>query len=131
MEKETKLTPKYLKTVSKKFDLETIFLLQVTGQGVSNIGSIPQCTNLLMLDLSNNKLLMLNGIGACVNLTHLNISYNKISLLDPLKECRELSTCMVQGNRVKDVRTIEALDGLKLLSNLYLQEFSGEGANPV
>ena len=63
MEKETKLTPKYLKTISKKFDLQTIFLLKITSQGVASIGSIPDCKNILMLDLSKNKILMLNGIG--------------------------------------------------------------------
>ena len=131
MERETKLTPEYLKTVSKKFDLNTIFLLQIISKGVSSLGSIPSCENLLILDLSHNKILMLNGINTWYSLTYLNISYNKISQLDPLKSCKELQTLMAEGNKVKDVRTVETLDGLKKLSSLYLQEFSGEGANPI
>ena len=131
MEKETKLTAKYLKTVSKKFDLETIFLLKITSKAVTSIGSVPEWTNILMLDLSKNKILMLNGIGTCINLTHLNVSYNKISSLEPLKGCRELNTLMAQGNRIKDVRTVETLDGNKYFTNLYLKEFSGESPNPI
>ena len=131
MERETKLTPKYLKVVAKKFDLATIFLLKINNQGVSSIGSIPECTNLLMLDLSRNKILMLNGIGDCVNLTHLNISHNRISSLDPLKNCKELNTIMAQGNKVKEVKSVENLDSNKLLSSLYLKDFSGESQNPI
>ena len=57
-----------------------------------------------MLDLSNNKILMINGIGTLAWLTHLNISYNKISQLNPLKDCSELNTLMAQGNRIKDFK---------------------------
>ncbi|CAI2380371.1 unnamed protein product [Moneuplotes crassus] len=131
MEREVKLTPNYIKTVSKKFDLKIVFLLDIKKQGVTAIGSVPECTNLLMLDLSHNKILMLNGIGACVALTHLNVAYNKLSQLSPLKDCRELVTLMAQGNRIKDFKNIESLSCLKHLSNLYLKEFSGDGANPV
>ena len=131
MEKETKLTVKYLKTVAKKFDLEIIFLLKIVGQGVSAIGSIPEWKNLLMLDLSNNKIMLLNGIGSWASLTYLNISYNKISSLDPLKEWKELNTVMAQGNRIKEFKGIESLNILPVLRNLYLKEFAGDGANPI
>ena len=131
MEKDTKLTPKYLKTVAKKFDLEIIFLLKIVNQGVSNIGSIPDCKNLLMLDLSNNKILLLNGIGSWASLTYLNISYNRISSLDPLKEWKELNTVMAQGNKIKELKWVESLSIWPVLRNLYLKEFSGEGTNPI
>ena len=131
MERETKLTPNYIKTFAKKFDLNIIFLLNLSNKGIGAVGSLPQCTNLLMLDLSYNNVLMLNGMDTCICLTHINVSYNKISQLNPLKNCKELNTIMAQGNRIKDFKTIESLDGLKKLSSLYLQEFNGEGANPV
>lgn len=35
MEKETKLTPLYIKTVSQKFDILTIFLLDLSNKGIN------------------------------------------------------------------------------------------------
>ncbi len=66
MEKDSKLTPLYLKTVSQKFDLNTIFNLDLSNSGITSIGSLCECANLLMLDLSNNRISLLNGIGNCV-----------------------------------------------------------------
>lgn len=54
MEKDRKLTPLFLKTFTQKFDLNTIFLLDLSKKGIGNVGSLPECTNLLMLDLSHN-----------------------------------------------------------------------------
>ena len=45
---ETKLTPLFLKTVSEKFDLQTIFILNLKEKKIQGgIGSLPECTNLL------------------------------------------------------------------------------------
>ena len=50
---ETKLTPLYLQTASEKFDLQTIFIINLKGRNVQGgIGSLPECTNLANLDLS-------------------------------------------------------------------------------
>lgn len=79
MEKDKKITPLYLKTFTQKFDLCTIFLLDLSKKGFGAIGSIPECLNLLMLDLSGNSIQVLTGIETLTNLKHLNISYNKIT----------------------------------------------------
>lgn len=79
MEKEAKLTSLYLKTFSQKFDLNTIFQLDLSNQQITGIGDLPQCTNLVMLDLSNNKISLISGIGALVNIIHLNLAYNKLT----------------------------------------------------
>jgi hypothetical protein len=43
MEKERKLTPLFLKTFAQKFDLMTVFLLDLSKKGIGNIGSLPEC----------------------------------------------------------------------------------------
>ena len=49
-----------------------------------------------------------------------------------MKSCVALERLEVQGNQIKDTRTIEAIGGtLTSLKVLYLQEFNKTGANPV
>jgi Leucine-rich repeat (LRR) protein len=79
MEKERKLTPLFLKTFAQKFDLMTMFLLDLSKKGIGNIGSLPECQNLLMVDLSNNQLMVISGLEALINLKHINLSYNKLT----------------------------------------------------
>ena len=49
---DKKVTPLYLKTHTQKFDLLTIFLLDLSKKSLGALGSIVECTNLLMLDIS-------------------------------------------------------------------------------
>lgn len=37
------ITPLYLKTVSQKFDLMTIFLLDLSRKGIGQLGSLVDC----------------------------------------------------------------------------------------
>lgn len=128
---EAKLTPLFLKTVSCKFDLETVFMLDLKEKNVQGgVGSIGECTNLLHLDLSRNRITMLSGMDNCINLKILDLSYNRLSTIDPVKGCVLLEKLWLQGNQIKDMqsltRTAPPLEKLRLL---YLQEFNGEGAN--
>jgi hypothetical protein len=40
------ITPLFLKTYGQKFDLMTIFMLEICNKGISQIGSLPECLNL-------------------------------------------------------------------------------------
>ena len=74
---------------------------------------------------------MLTGIDALVNLTVLDLSYNRLTSVDVLKGCKRLEILFLQGNQIKDTRTIEKIGGgLGSMINLYLAEFNGQGANP-
>ena len=107
---EAKLTPLYLKTVSEKFDLETIFILDLKDKRVhGGIGSIPECTNLLQLDLSQNRITMLTGIDSLINLKIIDLSYNRLTTVDALKGCIQLESIFLQGNQIKDIGTIERI----------------------
>ena len=74
-----------------------------------------------MLDVSYNGILVINGIESLVNLKCLNAAYNKLTQLDPLKVCVMLERLEVQGNQIKDTRTLESIGGtLVNLKVLYL-----------
>ena len=51
---ETKITPLYVKTVAQKFDFNTILFLDLAKKNIFSVGCLPECENLLTLDLSGN-----------------------------------------------------------------------------
>ena len=107
---EAKLTPLYLKTVSQKFDLETVFLINLSDKGImGGVGSLGECTNLMHLDLSKNRVTMLSGIEGCINLRVLDLSFNKLTTIDALKACESIERLDLQGNLLKDCKPIERI----------------------
>ena len=79
VDNDRKLTPLFLKTYAQKFDLESIFLFDLSRKGIPNVGSLPECTNLIILDLSHNSLMLISGLESLVNLKQINLSYNKLT----------------------------------------------------
>ena len=53
MIKEVELTDEYLKAITGKFDLQTVFNLELVSKNIGGLGSVPKCTSLLYLDLSS------------------------------------------------------------------------------
>jgi len=100
MIKEINLTDEYLKAITGKFDLETIFNLELINKGISSLGSIIKCTSILYLDLSHNNISSINGIGNLVNVMFLDLSYNNISNISSLEPLLELINCKLQGNNI-------------------------------
>ena len=100
MIKEIFLTDEYLKAITGKFDLETVFNLELVNKNISSLGSIPKCTSLLYLDLSHNNISSLNGIENLVHIMFLDLSYNKISDISNLKALKDLINCKLQGNNI-------------------------------
>ena len=100
MIKEVNLTDEYLKAVTGKFDLETIFNLELISKNIFNLGSVPKCTSLLYLDLSHNNISSIIGIENLVHIMFLDLSYNKISNITSLKSLRDLINCKLQGNNI-------------------------------
>ena len=93
------MTPLALKTYSCKFDLETVFILDLKGKNIQGgVGSIGECTNLLHLDMSQNRITMLTGLDSCVNLKILDLSYNRLTTVDPIRGCLQLEKLWLQGN---------------------------------
>ena len=100
MIKEVNLSDDYLKAITGKFDLETVFNLELVNKGISNLGSIPKCTSLLYLDLNHNNISSIIGIQTLVHVMFLDLSYNKISDISYLSSLRDLINCKLQGNNI-------------------------------
>ena len=101
MIKDVNLSDEYLKAVTGKFDLETVFNLELVNKSISNIGSIPKCTSLLYLDLNHNNISSISGIQTLVHVMFLDLSFNKISDISYLHTFRDLINCKLQGNNIK------------------------------
>ena len=100
MIKDGNLSDEYLKAVTGKFDLETVFNLELVNKSISNLGAIPKCTSLLYLDLSHNNLSFIGGIQTLVHVMFLDLSYNNISNISYLSSFRDLINCKLQGNNI-------------------------------
>lgn len=100
MIKEVNLTDEYLKAITGKFDLETVFNLELVNKSIGSLGSIPKCTSLLYLDLSPNNISSINGLDNLVHIMFLDLSYNKISNISNIGNLRDLINCKLQGNNI-------------------------------
>ena len=100
MIKEINLSEEYLKAVTGKFDLETIFNLELPNKNISKLGAIPKCTSILFLDLSQNNLSSISGLEKLSNMMFLDLSFNNISNISPLQYLKELINVKLQGNNI-------------------------------
>jgi IS30 family transposase len=58
-----KLNANILKTISNKFSPEIIFSLNIMGQGLTSIDALSECKNLIVLNISQNKISSLQPIS--------------------------------------------------------------------
>ena len=82
MIKDINPTEEYLKAVTGKFDLETIFSLDLQNKSISKLSAIPNCTSLILLNLSKNKLTSVSSLSPLIQLNYLDLSFNSISSID-------------------------------------------------
>ena len=136
MIKDVNLSDEYLKAVTGKFDLETVFNLELVNKSISNLGAIPKCTSLLYLDLSHNNLSFIGGIQTLVHVMFLDLSYNNISNISYLSSFRDLINCKLQGNNISGpIPSFFA--NMKKLEKLTFHEFPINGkpqintSNPI
>lgn len=93
------MSEELLKQISGEFCLDSIFILDVSCRGkkkelssrfffynfqfsgLNSLGSVPQCLNLCILDLSSNHLSSVGELAVLVALEQLDLSDNNISQL--------------------------------------------------
>ena len=126
MIKEVNLSDEYLKAITGKFDLETVFNLELVNKNISNLGSIPKCTSLLYLDLSHNNLSSIIGMQSLVHIMFLDLSYNNISDISYLHSLRDLINCKLQGNNIRGPLP-DFFAKMKKLEKLTFYEFPING----
>lgn len=76
-----KLTVDVLKQESCNFDLECVFVLDLTNKGIRDLGNIKDCLNLEILNLSLNEISDLTSLRGLNKLQFLNLSFNHIKNL--------------------------------------------------
>lgn len=119
MIKETNPTEEYLKAVTGKFDLETVFFLELSKKNINRLSAIPNCTSLVLLNLSKNNLSSVSGLSNLKQLNYLDLSFNKISSVDELGQLLFLRHLKLHGNNISSFPS--ALSTLKRLEKLTFQ----------
>lgn len=120
---------------SSTFDLEAAFLLNLSDQGIEDIGpAINECVNLRELDLSRNRITGLSGFNGekLVKLASLNLVNNNITSLAMLDALPSLHHLHLQGNKLMETGELKMLaTKLPSLKSLHFQNLSGMNANPL
>jgi hypothetical protein len=103
MIKETVPVDDYLKAITGKFDLETIFTLDLPNKNITKLSSIPLCTSLMFLNLSKNKISQINGLSNLLQLMFLDLSFNLVSSIDALDSLILLKHLKLHGNNIEKI----------------------------
>jgi Leucine-rich repeat (LRR) protein len=109
-------------------DLRKISTLEAKGRGIQNLAGLEKCTNLLLLDISNNEVVDIAPLKSLVNLQSLTLAGNKIVDLVPIMELEKLQYLNLTGNQV---RLLQPLSAMTKLSALYLAENQIENVAPL
>ena len=127
---DLQITSLFLKSFSNKFDLETIFILNLSNSSIVSLGALEECTNLLLLDLSSNGIKDLAPLQKLNKLQILKLGKNFITNIEPLKENTKLVQVDLHGNQIKSLKSLAVISGNKFLTTIYLQLLSGTFKNP-
>ncbi len=78
-----KLTAEFLKHESHNFDLECVYVLDLSRRGVRDLGDLRECANLELLNLSFNEINDLSSLSNAKmpKLQHLNLAFNQLKHL--------------------------------------------------
>jgi len=128
---DTQITPLYLKTLCNKFEVETIFILNISNQSVSSLGNIDECINLMMLDASSNGIKDITPLQKLTKLQVLKLGKNFVTSIDPLKDMTKLVQVDMHGNQVKNMKSLSCLSQNKWLTTVYFQLLNGTFKSPI
>ncbi|RNA13689.1 Leucine-rich repeat-containing 61 [Brachionus plicatilis] len=126
-----KLTVDYLKRETRNFDLECVFVLDLSNKDIDELDQISSCTNVEIINLSKNNLSDLAGLKNLANLQYANLSNNKITSLVGLENLESLKTLNLSGNNIQDIDQFFKLRDLKNLTCLILNDSVTKASNPV
>lgn len=125
-------TTEYLKALTGKFNLEIIFILSLPNKGIVKPLNIIQCSNIITLNLSKNKLSSIDEFISLTKMKHLDISFNQIKSVDSLSKIENLISLKAQGNQISKINNLDQwTKQMRCLNKIYFQQISGEAANPI
>eukprot|EP00050_Salpingoeca_kvevrii_P012353 m.21897 g.21897 ORF g.21897 m.21897 type:complete len:251 (+) comp3964_c0_seq1:116-868(+) len=125
-------SPQLLKKVAGEFDLANIFVLDLSGLGLTTLTGTESCCNLEVLLLGDNRLTGITALAGLTRLRELACPRNEIAVIAPKTLPNSLVRLALEGNQISDPGALAAaLDGCRGLEVLSLQKLSGQAANPV
>lgn len=128
---DRQLSVAHIKVMTSKFDIETVFILNISNQLLSSLGSIGECTNLIFLDMTQNKIDNLNSLSKLTKLQVLKLGKNFLTSIDPLKSNTKMLHIDLHGNKITGIKSLNCCKDMKLLSSIYLQQMDGQLKNPI
>lgn len=125
------MSPELIKSVSDKFCLEIVFILDLAGAGIREICSLELCTNLMHLNLSHNRINRIRGLAACTELVLLDLSHNEIVKIEGLRGLVKLERLDLSANKIASLVGINELQPFAKLRGLSFQSFGFNEVNPI
>ncbi|CAF0783366.1 unnamed protein product [Brachionus calyciflorus] len=126
-----KLTIEYLKQEAHNFDLECVFVLDLSKKGIVEVEEIRNCVNLEILNLSDNGISDLTNLKELSKLHQINLSNNNIISLKGLECLESLKTLNLAGNKIQDIHEFYQLKKLKNLTHIVLNDSRKKISNPI
>lgn len=93
-----------------------------------DIQQLSEFKNLMVLDLSSNKISDLTPLSQLTNLSVLNLTHNKIEDISPLSNLTNLTILWASDNQISD---ISPLNNLTVISNLVLDSNQINDISPL
>ncbi|CAB4031391.1 Leucine-rich repeat-containing 61 [Paramuricea clavata] len=131
MNTDSVVTKDLLKKVTGEFDVTSIIKLNARNLGINNLGIIGQCSGLMYLDLSENRISDLQQLEHLKDLTTLDLSCNRITNLAGLEGLESLESLNISGNLITSIDSLQPLCNLKFLESLRLEDKTKNISNPV
>jgi hypothetical protein len=128
-----KLTGEFLKQEAHNFDLECVYVLDVSRRGVRDLGELRSCLNLELANLSFNEINDLSSLSLAKmpKLQYLNLAFNQLTHLSGLESLESLRSLNLAGNHLDSVDEFYKLRGLDNLTQLTLTDLRLNASNPV
>lgn len=90
--------------------------LSISFASISDLSPLRNLTQLVSLDLRNNKIKDIEALSQLVNLEELNLSYNRIEQINSLANLTKLKRLTLSGNKISDIEALANLKNLEILS---------------
>lgn len=131
MDREVQLTYELVKSISDKFSLEIVFILDLTGIGLKEISSLDLCINLLHLNLSHNRLTRIRGIQTLSDLVLIDLSFNQITKIEGFRGLNKLEKIDLSSNKIATLSGLVEFQPMTKLRCLSFQSFDFQDTNPL
>ncbi len=125
-----KLSNEYLtdEDIQQLSEFKNLMVLDLSSNKISDLTPLSQLTNLSELDLSYNKIENLTSLSQLTNLSVLNLTHNKIEDISPLSNLTNLTILWASDNQISD---ISPLNNLTVISNLVLDSNQINDISPL